>query len=220
MFLGHFGVALAAKRVVPEVSLGTTVFAACFLDLIWPFLLLAGVERVEISPGITRVTPLDFTHYPWSHSLVMAGAWGAAVGSVHFALRRNPRPALWLAALVMSHWLLDWVVHRPDLPLFPGDAARHGLGLWNSLPITLAVEAAIFCAGIYVYVGETRPRDRTGVLAFWTLIALLVVCYAGAVFGPPPPSVTALAASSLFGLALVAWAAWADRHRLYAGRIP
>jgi membrane-bound metal-dependent hydrolase YbcI (DUF457 family) len=219
MFLGHFGVALAAKKVAPEVSAGTAILAACFLDVAWPVLVLTGVERVEIAPGITRVTPLDFTHYPWSHSLAMAIAWGAGFAAVYYALRRNLRNALWLAALVVSHWLLDWIVHRPDLPLYPGEAARHGLGLWNSLPVTLAIEAAIFAAGIYIYRVASRPRDRIGSVGFWALVAFLAACYAGAVFGPPPPSVGVLAGTSLFGLVLVAWAAWVDRHRMPAGSL-
>jgi membrane-bound metal-dependent hydrolase YbcI (DUF457 family) len=216
MFLGHFGVALAAKKVAPEVSLGTTILAACFLDVAWPVLVLTGVERVEIAPGITRVTPLDFIHYPWSHSLVMAIGWSAIFAGVYYALRRNLRNAAWLAALVVSHWFLDWVVHRPDLPLYPGEAARHGLGLWNSLPITLAIEAAIFVAGIYIYATQSRSLDRIGAVAFWALVAFLVACYAGAVFGPPPPSVAVLAASSLFGVVLVAWGWWVERHRTTA----
>jgi hypothetical protein len=220
MFLGHVGVALAAKPAVPQVSLGTTLLAACFLDLVWPVLVLAGVERVEITPGITRVTPLDFTHYPWSHSLLTAVGWGALFAAAHFAFRRNRRAALWLAGLVVSHWVLDWVVHRPDLPLYPGEVARHGLGLWNSLPVTLAIEAGVFAAGIFLYARSTRARDRFGAAAFWALIAFLVACYGAAVFGPPPPSINALALSSFFALVLVAWAAWADRHRTASARTP
>lgn len=219
MFLGHIGVALAAKKVAPRVCLGTTIFAACFLDILWPVFVLAGLETVEITPGITRVTPLDFTHYPWSHSLVAAIGWGALFSAVHFVFRRNARSAMWLGGLVVSHWILDWIAHRPDLPIFPGEAARHGLGLWNSLPATIAVEALVFGAGLYIYVSATRARDRAGGAAFWGLIAFLVACYGAAVFGPPPPSVRVLAVSSLSLLLLVAWAAWADRHRAFSGHL-
>jgi hypothetical protein len=217
MFLGHFGVALAAKRVVPGASLGTTMFAAQFLDALWPLFVLAGIEHFAIAPGITRVTPLDFTDYPWSHSLAMAVIWGAAFALVYVVLRRRPVYALWMALLVVSHWVLDWISHRPDLPLAPGGVSRHGLGLWDSLAATLVVELGLFAAGVAIYVGCTRPVDRIGAIAFWTLVALLLVAYAGAVFGPPPPSVEAVAWSDIVGYLFIALAAWADHHRRATG---
>ena len=213
MFIGHFGLAFAAKRVAPQVSVGTTIFAAEFLDAVWPVLVLAGVERVEIAPGITRVTPLDFVHYPWSHSLVMAVAWGAAFGATYWLMRRRLRDAVLLGAIVVSHWILDWIVHRPDLPLYPGDAQRYGLGLWNNVPATMAIEFGLFAIGIYLYLSCTRARDRTGTIAFWALVAVLVASYLGATFGPPPPSAQAVALSSLIGYVMVAWGWWIDRHR-------
>src|SRR5258707_938653 len=133
-----------AKRVAPEVSVGTAIFAAVFLDAIWPVLVLAGVERVAIVPGITRVVPLDFIYYPWSHSLVAAIFWGAVFGGAYWLIRRNARNAVWLGALVVSHWGLDWISHRPDLPLYPGEPRAHGLELWASLPPPLAVGFAVF----------------------------------------------------------------------------
>jgi membrane-bound metal-dependent hydrolase YbcI (DUF457 family) len=213
MFIGHFGLAFAAKRVAPAVSVGTTIFAAEFLDAVWPLLVLSGVERVEIVPGITRMTPLDFVHYPWSHSLAMALVWSFAFGGTYWLLRRNARGAVVLGALVASHWFLDWIVHRPDLPLYPGDTARYGLGLWNHPSLELALEAVIFAAGIYLYVSATRARDRVGVYAFWALVAVLAIAYLGAIFGPPPPSPQVVAASSLIGYVMVAWGWWIDRHR-------
>jgi membrane-bound metal-dependent hydrolase YbcI (DUF457 family) len=213
MFIGHFGVAFAAKKAAPQVSLGTAIFAAQLLDGVWPVLVIAGVERVEIVPGITKVTPLDFVYYPWSHSLAMAIAWGMLFAACYWALRRRLANALWIAAIVVSHWVLDWIVHRPDLPLFPGDPGRHGLGLWNSVPATLGVEFGLFAAGIFVYLRSTRPRDRTGTYAFWALVAVLVACYLAAAFGPPPPSPEAVAWTGLIGYAMVAWGWWIDRHR-------
>ena len=213
MFIGHFGLAFAAKRVAPEVSVGTTIFAAEFLDAVWPILVIAGVEQVEIVPGITRATPLDFVYYPWSHSLLMAIVWGAVFAAVYWALRRRLANALWLGALVVSHWPLDWIVHRPDLPLYPGEPERHGLGLWNSLPATFAIEFALLAAGVYLYMSSTRPRDRTGTIAFWALVAALVAAYLGATLGPPPPSPQAVAWSGLIGYLMVAWGWWIDRHR-------
>ena len=213
MFIGHFGLAMATKKVAPRVSLGTTIFAAEFLDAVWPLLVFAGVERFEIVPGITKITPLDFTHYPWSHSLAMAALWGALFGFTYWLFRRRVREAVIVGALVVSHWFLDWLVHRPDLPLYPGDPDRHGLGLWNSVPVTLVLEFGLFAAGIYLFLGSSRALDRTGSIAFWLLVAVLVVSYLGAAFGPPPPSVTAVAASSLIGYLMVAWGWWIDRHR-------
>ena len=128
MFIGHFAVAFAAKRIAPRVSLGSAFFAAQLLDLLWPTLLLLGVERVQLAPAGAPV-PLLFEHYPVSHSLVAAIGWGVLVAALHFTWRRGARGALVLAALVVSHWLLDLLVHLPDLPLSPGGAARLGLGL-------------------------------------------------------------------------------------------
>ena len=213
MFLGHFGLAMAAKKVAPRVSLGTTILAAQFLDALWPIFVLAGIERFQIVPGVTRVNPLDFTSYPWSHSLAMTLVWAALFGTIYMLVRKRPRDAAIVAALVASHWLLDWIVHRPDLPLYPGDAARHGLGLWNSMAGSLTLEALLFILGIVLFLRSSRAKDRIGAVGFWILIAVLVASYLGATFGPPPPSVNAVAASALIGWILVAFAWWIDRHR-------
>ena len=162
MFIGHFAVGFGAKRFAPRASLGTLFLAAQFIDLLWPTLLLFGVERVRIAPGITAFTPLDFEHYPWSHSLFMVIVWGALFGVVYYALRRDARASAVLAMAVFSHWLLDFLTHRPDLPLWP-DGTRVGLGLWNSVPATLAMEIGLFVCGILLYVRSTRARDATGV---------------------------------------------------------
>ncbi|MGZ5034942.1 MAG: metal-dependent hydrolase [Usitatibacter sp.] len=213
MFLGHYGVAFAAKRAAPQVSVGTSILAAQFLDVLWPLLVLAGIERFGIVPGITRMTPLDFTHYPWSHSLAMAIAWGAAFAAVYWLMRRRLAAALLLGALVLSHWVLDWIVHRPDLPLYPDDAGRHGLGLWNSLGASLVVELGLYGVGIYFYISSTRARDRIGTYAWWALVATLLAAYLGSVFGPLPPSTGAVAWTALIGYLFVAWGWWIDRHR-------
>jgi membrane-bound metal-dependent hydrolase YbcI (DUF457 family) len=142
MFLGHFGAGFAAKAIAPRVSLGWLFAAAQFIDLLWPTLLLAGIERVRIAPGATAVTPLVFEHYPVSHSLAAVLAWAALVGALYFAVKRDRRGATVLAALVASHWFLDAIVHAPDLPLYPGSATLAGMGAWSSLPLTLAIELA------------------------------------------------------------------------------
>jgi hypothetical protein len=212
MFLGHFGVALAAKKAAPKTSLGTLVLAAQLADLLWPIFLLLGWEQVRIVPGLTRVTPLDFVSYPWSHSLVAQLVLGIVLGLAYFVIRRDSRGAIVAAACVPTHWLLDYVMHRPDMPLVPG-GARYGLGLWNSLPATLAAELALFAAGIAIYLSVTHAKDRTGRFALWALLIFLVVVYFASLFGPPPPNPRALAFTALSMWLLVPWAAWADRHR-------
>jgi membrane-bound metal-dependent hydrolase YbcI (DUF457 family) len=213
MFLGHYGLALAAKRVSPRTSLGTLAFAAQLLDEIWPVLLLLGVERVRIVPGLMAANALDLVHYPISHSLLTAVGWSVLVGGVHFARRRDARAALVLGGLVLSHWLLDALMHRPDLPLWPGSATRVGLGMWNSIPITLLLEGTLLLAGVISYVRTTRPLDRTGRWAFWSFVALLIVFFASSLLGPPPGSERALAYSALGLWLFVPWTWWIDRHR-------
>jgi len=212
MFLGHFGLALAAKKVATKPSLGTLVLAAQLVDCLWPLFLLLGWETVEIVPGVTPVTPLLFTWYPYTHSLAAGIVWGALLGGAYYAIRQDRRGALWLAALVVSHWFLDVVVHEPDLPLWPG-GPRVGLRLWDSLPETLAVELGLFGAGVWLYWSATRQRDAWGGVLFWLFVATLVVVYCGAVFGPAPPSVHVLALSGLLAWLFVVWAYAIDRHR-------
>jgi len=214
MFIGHFGVGFGAKRAAPTVSLGT-LFMACQLpDLVWPILVLLGVEAVEIVPGITAVTPLDFVRYPFSHSLMAAVFWAAAFALGHRLLRRPPvSVSITLAAVVVSHWLLDLVSHRPDLPLAPGGGPRLGLGLWRSVPAPVLVEGAIFAVGVWLYARATEPRNRTGRWSLVGLVTFLVAVYGASLFGPPPPSERAVAAAGLATWLLVVWGYWIDRNR-------
>ena len=214
MFIGHFAVAFAAKRAAPEVSLGTLFLAAQLADLVWPTLVMVGIERFEIRPGITAVTPLDFLHYPYSHSLLAMAGWALLLGLLHVAFRRNARAAAILVAVVLSHWLLDVASHRPDMPLTIGGDARLGLGLWNSLPATLVSESLLLGAGVAVYVRTTRALDRIGRWSLAAFTLFLVVVYLGNLFGPPPPSVLAVAWSAQAIWLLVAWGYWIDRHRV------
>ena len=217
MFIGHFAAALAAKRAAPRASLGALFAAAQLPDLLWPVFLLAGWERVRIAPGDTAFTPLAFEHYPWSHSLVAVIVWAALLAAGYAALARDRQGALVVAALVVSHWVLDAVTHRPDLPVVPGGAARVGLGLWNSVPATVVIEALLFAAGLAVYRRCTAARDRVGGAALWALVAFLLLVYTGSVLGPPPPAVAPVAWSGLGIWLLVAWGAWVDRHRRALG---
>ena len=216
MFVGHFGLGFAAKRAAPEVSLGTLILACQLADILWPTFVLLGLESFDIRPGVTTVTPLDFTRYPWSHSLVALVAWGVLLALAYRLLRpAAPRRVLAvLALLVVSHWVLDVVVHRPDLPLTPFGDARYGLGLWNSVPATLAVELPLFAAGVAVYSSTTVARDGIGIWAWWALVAFIALAYAANLLGPPPPSVGAVAWVGEAGWLLVAWGYWIDRHRV------
>ncbi len=214
MFIGHFAVAFAAKKAAPSVSLGTLFIAVQLLDLIWPILVLAGIEHLEIAPGITAVTPLDFTHYPFSHSLLLSGVWAFVFGGIFGFVRRDYKIAAWLMLAVFSHWLLDLVSHRPDLPLYPGGDMRVGLGLWYSLPATMIVEGSLFAVAVWLYAKTTRTKDKIGTYAFGALVAFLVIAYIGNLFGPLPPNVKTIAISALSIWLLVAWAFWIDNHRM------
>jgi membrane-bound metal-dependent hydrolase YbcI (DUF457 family) len=214
MFIGHFALGFAAKKVAPTVSLGTLFIAAQLADLVWPVLVLLDIEKVEVSPGITAFTPLDFIHYPYSHSLVGLLGWAIAFAAAYAVARREPiHAALIIAALVLSHWLLDFLTHRPDMPLSLGESQRVGLGLWNSVPATVVVEGLLFVAGVALYMRTTQAIDSVGRWALWSLVAFLVVIYIANIFGPPPPSGAAVAWTALAMWLLVAWGYWIDAHR-------
>jgi membrane-bound metal-dependent hydrolase YbcI (DUF457 family) len=213
MFIGHFAVAFAYKKAAPRTSLATLVAAAQLLDLLWPILVLTGVETLRIEPGPDPFLHLRFLHYPWTHSLVMSIAWGAAFALLYRAKTGYARGAILVGLLVVSHWVLDWVTHRPDLQLAPWSATRVGLGLWMSPVATVAVEAAMFAAGIALYVRARPARDRAGAWGLWSFVALLVIVYAAILLGGNPPNPQAVAASALILWALLPWIAWFDRHR-------
>ena len=214
MFVGHFAVAFGAKKVVPRTSLATLIAAAQLLDLIWPILVLLGIETVRIDAAAPNpFLKLRFVHYPWTHSLLMAIVWGIGFALAYRARTGYGRGAAVVGALVVSHWVLDWITHRPDLQLAPGLAPRVGLGLWTSAAATIAVEGLLFVAGLAAYARTTRPRDRAGTWGFWGFVAFLVVAYASILAGGEPPSPQVGAASALIGWTLIPWIAWFDRHR-------
>jgi len=214
MFIGHYALGLGAKRLVPQVSLGALFLACQWADLLWPLLVTAGVESFSIRPGITAVTPLDFEHYPYSHSLLALLVWGLLLALIYRAVTRCPwRSSAVLCALVVSHWVLDFIVHRPDLPLAPQLGRRLGLGLWNSVPGTLAVEFALFVSGSWLYLKATAARDRIGSVGLWALLLFLAAVEIANVIGPPPPSINAVTYSAEAMWLLVLWGYWVDRHR-------
>jgi len=213
MFVGHFGVGFGVKAVAPGTSLGSLFLAAQFVDLLWPTLLMLGMEQVRIEPGITTVTPLNFVDYPISHSLLAVTGWATLFAAVYFLVRRYRRGAVVVGLLVVSHWLLDVVVHRPDLPLYAGSAQLVGLGLWSSVGATIAVELPILAVGVWLYLRATVASDAVGRWALWGLVGLLVAVYFANLFGAPPPNITALAWVGHAQWLLVAWGYWVDRHR-------
>ena len=214
MFLGHYALALGAKKAVPAVSLGTLILAAQFADLLWPTLLVLGLETVAIDPGNTLVTPLNFISYPYSHSLVMLLVWSALFALAYLLLRgRRPAAIATVAALVFSHYVLDVLTHRPDMPITIGGATRLGFGLWNHPGATLAIESALFIIGAALYTSATRPRNRAGELGLWFLIVILVAIYFSALYGPPPPNPGAVAVAGHLLWLFVLWGYWVDRNR-------
>jgi|SRR5436190_2939059 len=212
MFSGHFGLAFGAKRAAPRVSLATLILATQWLDTLWPVFLLLGIEHVRITPGITRLSPFDFVDYPWSHSAVMAAAWGVAFGAVHFALRRSARAAALLGGLVFSHWILDFLTHRPDLPLWPGGPLV-GLGLWNAPIAETVLEAAIYLGGVAMYLRGTRPRDRVGRVSAWIFAAFVPLLHLASAVSPPPAMPALAWSAAVVPWPLLLWARWFDRHR-------
>lgn len=216
MFVGHFALGFAAKRATPRVSLAVLFLAALLADVIWPILVGAGIETVRIVPGITAVTPLEFVSYPYSHSLVALLLWGVILGALVQWFSGGRATFAVVGGLVLSHWLLDFITHRPDMPLYPG-GATYGLSLWNSVAATLVVELAMFAAGVWLYMSATRPCDGIGRWSFVALTAFLLIAYVGNLAGGPPPSISALYVTGLAGGAItVVWSWWTDRHRATA----
>jgi hypothetical protein len=213
MFIGHFALGLAAKRITPRISLAMLFLAAQFADVLWPVLVALGFEQVRIDPGNTAFTPLDFASYPYSHSLVLLAVWAVVVGGGYRAIAGGRGTAVTLGLLVLSHWLLDYLTHRPDMPLYPG-GPKVGLGLWNSIAATLVIEIGLFAYGVFLYMRATRARDGVGRWGFVALTAVLVLLYLANLTSGAPPSVTAIWTASIAGaIILIAWAWWVDHHR-------
>jgi membrane-bound metal-dependent hydrolase YbcI (DUF457 family) len=211
MFIGHFALGFAAKRWTPALSLAVLFAAAQFADLLWPVLIALGIEQVRIDPGNTVAVPLDFVSYPYSHSLVMLVIWGALFGWIATKNSSDRRAFAVVWALVVSHWLLDVVTHRPDMPVYPG-GPKLGLGLWNHANLERAIEVAMYAAGVILYARATSSRDAIGEVAFWSLAVLLPAGFLAS--SAPPPSVTALWATAMVGSVIILlWSRWADRHR-------
>ena len=210
MFIGHFAVGFGMKRLAPNTSFTLLLTAPLLLDLLWPIFLVTGIERAGLNPGApTRYLTLDLQYYPWSHSLLMAVAWSLAFA----ALARTRRGAICLGIGVFSHWVLDFVTHRPDIALWPGGAARVGLGLWYSTAGTAITESLMYVAGVALFLRSTRARTVWGHVSAWSLILFLSVGYVMTLVGPPPPSFEAVRYASLATWLIVPWAYWIERTR-------
>lgn len=213
MFLGHFAIGLAARPLAPRVPLPMLLLAPQVMDLAWPALVGLGVERARIEPGHLAASPLVLEHMPYSHSLVAALGWALVTALAYGLVARDRRGALVVAALVLSHWLLDWIAHEPDMPLVPG-GDRYGLGLWRSLPATLITELAMFAVGAWLYTRATVASGPVGRLGWPGLAGLLVLGFLAALFGEPPPSIRALLIIAAVIIVVVVGAAIAvDRQR-------
>jgi len=213
MFIGHFGVAFGLKRMAPRASLAALMTATAWADILWTVFLLLGWEHVRIAVGDTNWAPLDLYDYPWSHSFLMLAAWGCVLALLYRAWKSDRAGAWAIAIGVLSHWVLDWVTHRPDMPLYPG-GPKFGLGLWNSITGTWVVELAVFFAGVWIYAATTEARDRAGRWGFWAFVAFLLILFLGDRFSPPPQNAPEIAWTGLIGtMVLLAWAWWTDRHR-------
>jgi membrane-bound metal-dependent hydrolase YbcI (DUF457 family) len=211
MFIGHFGAGLAAKKIDNKISLGTLILASQFIDLMWPILLLTGLEKAAVEPGNTPFTPLNFISYPFSHSLLAVAIWGFLFGFVYYIIRQDFKSSVLLGLLVLSHWFLDLFTHRPDLQIFPWSDMKVGLGLWYSIPFTIIIEGAIFAAGIYLFLKAKKERDPKFVIRFWSLIIFLSFTYVMNIMGPPPPTYQELAYAGLAMWIFVLWGYWIDK---------
>ncbi|HEY5940392.1 MAG TPA: hypothetical protein VIT87_06195 [Gemmatimonadales bacterium] len=218
MFLGHYGIAFALKRAEPKLSLGTLFVAVQFPDLLWGIFVLLGWERARIVPGYTVVTPLEFLDYPISHSLVGVIAWSVVAAALYYSWPTRDTSRHWQAGAVvglavLSHYVLDVLVHVADLPIMGNDSTKLGLGLWNNPVATLALEALVFGAGLALYVARGSHRHPVRVGRILVVVVLLVGTYVASTYGPPPPSMRIVAVSDIvFILAMGALAGWADRR--------
>ena len=215
MFVGHYGPSYAIKAAQPAIPLWLLFIAVQLVDVAWSVLILLGIEKARIVPGITASNPFDLYYMPYTHSFVAAILWSVAAGwlcNVLLGLRKWSA-AVWIGAAVFSHWVLDWVVHRPDLPLYD-DTVKVGLGIWNYPMIALILETLLLFGGMFIYMRRTTAVNVLGRIGPPGFGVLMIVIQTYIFFGPPPASpgelaVTAIASYIVF--AVVIW--WLDCQR-------
>ena len=215
MFVGHYGPSLAAKAINKTIPLWVLFLAVQWMDVCWTVLVLLGIEKVRIVPGITAANPLDLYYMPYSHSLPAAVLWSVAAAVVYGLLAKpgNGSAPVIVGAAVFSHWILDLVVHRPDLALYD-NTLKVGLGLWNYPLASFLVESGVLLGGLYLYMRTTMPVTRGGRYAMVVFAAILVAVQGLSILGPPPPSVKAMALTGLVSyITLTAIAYWLGPKR-------
>lgn len=210
MFIGHFALGLLVKKNSQLPSLAMMFIAVQLLDLIWPVLVLLGIETLIIDPENTKLTHLDFEFYPYSHSLFMSILWGLLLGIIYFLFTKNKKGSYILGVLVLSHWILDFITHRPDLPISPFTDMKVGLGLWNYPIVEIILEVLLFGAGAILYFKYARPERK---ISFWILIGFLLIIHLINIMGPPPPDVMAVAWSANLMWIIIVWAWWIEKNR-------
>lgn len=220
MFIGHYGVAFAAKPVRKPIPLWLLFIAVQWLDVVWSVLVMLGVEKLRIVKGFTEANSMDLYYMPYTHGLLGALALSVALGGIAILFLRDRKAATFavIAGAVFSHWLLDLIVHVPDLPLF-GDSMKVGFGLWRHIWLSLPLELVTLFAGATVYARYAPSEGRFGDIALWTYVALLAAVQIYGQFGVDPSTPVAEAQTALAAyLALAAGAALVDRARTQAGR--
>jgi hypothetical protein len=218
MFVGHYGVSFSAKKIEPSIPLWVLFLAVQFLDVLWAPVILLGIEKVRIVPGFTASNPLDLYYMPYTHSLLAALFWSCVGGVAYRYLARPSRPGVSfvIGLAVFSHWLLDFIVHRPDLPLY-GNSVKVGLGLWNVPVLAFGLESALLFGGMWFFLRE-RPAHSLGTVVFG---ALMLGIQAYIFFGPPPISDRAAATTALVAYAVFALViGWLQDRRAVATRAP
>ena len=214
MFIGHYGISFAAKRADQRIPLWILFLATQLVDIFWALLVLLGRERARIKPGLLAASPLDLYYMPYTHSLPSAFVWAGTAALGYWLLRRwfSLGGAAWLVGLTVgSHWLLDFIAHRPDMPLY-GNYHKVGLGLWNSVAATLLAEGGLLCGGVFLYLRSSKPKTASGRYGFALLALALLALQVANILGPPPPSSRVVALTGLaayFILAAIVY--WLER---------
>lgn len=219
MFVGHYGPSFAIKGVQPAIPLWLLFIAVQLVDVGWSVLILLGIERARIVPGITASNPFDLYYMPYTHSLVAAVLWAVAAGVLGKYLLglRKWAIAAWIGAAVFSHWVLDWLVHRPDLPLYD-DTMKVGLGIWNYPALALALEALLLFGGMFLYMRRTTAINVLGRFGPPAFGVVMIAIQSYVFFGPPPASVGQLAITALVSyIVFAAVIRWLDGQRRDAG---
>ena len=207
MFIGHFAPAFVAAALTPErPRLGLMFIAAQLVDWAFFAFLLLGVEDMRVGPGITAMNPMDLYHMPYTHSLLGSACFAIGFAAIMWLFTRDRKASLLGGAVVLSHWLLDLLAHRPDLTI-AGDAPKYGLGLWDYPMIEMPLELVLTFGAMALFLARTRSSGS--ILPAAVLAALMLLLQAVNWFGPEPEAVTpALSFSAFLAFALLTGAAW------------